>query len=131
MKGPAAIMIAAILSLAFQPAMATAMTTSQCAHMTAMADAHVIASHGAGHESIPGSSHENNADKASCCSGDEAPGTHKCGDLCAIACASSLTADLPLSAAFAAGPVHPHHESHTRPPLLQFAAAFIPPPPRL
>jgi len=119
-KGAAAIVIAAVLSLAVQPALTAAMTSPQCsdARASAMADTLTMADR------------ERSADQSSCCNDSESSDQYECGNVCAIACASSTAADMPFSAVSIAAPAHPQHETDIKRPLLQFASAFIPPPPR-
>jgi len=116
-KGAAAIVIAAVLSLAVQPVLAAAMTSPQCAHASAM-------------ENGAMSNHSDMADQLGCCSDNEEPGNHDCGNFCVISCANSTAADMPFSAVSVAAPSRPHLEARSMQPLLQLAAAFIPPPPR-
>ncbi len=118
MKGPAVILIAAILALAFQPALASTMTSPQCSHATAT-DHHSIAAH------------SDMADPADCCIDSQQSGEHQCSNFCVISCASSAVADMPLGAVLIAAPSHSQHETDIKRPLLPFDAAFIPPPPRI
>jgi len=116
-SGLAAIMVASVLSIAFQPALASAMTSPQCSHASAM-------------ENGAMANHADMADQMGCCSDNVEPGNHDCGNFCVISCANSTAADIPLSAVSVATPSRPRLEARSMRPLLQLADAFIPPPPR-
>jgi hypothetical protein len=117
-KGAVAMMIAAILSLVFQPVLAETMTSPQCAHASTTVEIQAAIDH----------AYE--ADQPACCTGNEASDQHECGDLCATSCTSNTMADMPFSASSVAAPAHPQHEVDVKRPLLQFDIAYIPPPPR-
>ncbi|NOX82774.1 MAG: hypothetical protein GXP06_07280 [Alphaproteobacteria bacterium] len=117
-KGAVAIMIAALLSLAFQPVLASTMASPQCAHApTTIAIQAAI-------------NHDYETDQSACCTDDETSDQHECGNFCATSCTGSTAADMPFSTASIAAPSHSQHEADIKRPLLQFDIAFIPPPPR-
>ncbi len=111
--------IAAVLSLAFQPVLAATLTSPQCAHAAAATT-----------EIQAAINHDDEAGQSVCCIETEGADQHECGNFCAISCTSSTAADIPFSAASIAAPSHPQHEADIKRPLLQYGAAFIPPPPR-
>jgi len=116
----ASILIASILSLAFQAVMAETMTSPQCAdaHASAMADTLTMAGH------------EGSTDQSSCCNYNESSAEHDCGNICVISCTNITMADIPISDVTIAAPSHQHREPDSKQPLLQLTAAIIPPPPR-
>jgi hypothetical protein len=118
MQGGAAIMIAAVLSLAFQPALASTMASPQCAHAPTTIEIQAAFNH----------AYE--TDQSACCTDDESSDQHECDNFCATSCTSSTAADMPFSTASVAAPSHPQHEADIKRPLLQVDIAFIPPPPR-
>ncbi len=111
-------MIAALLSLAFQPVLASTMTSPQCAHAPTTIGIQAAINH----------AYE--TDQSACCTDNEASDQHECGNFCAVSCTSGTAADMPFSTASIAVPSHPQHEAEIKRPLLQFDTAFIPPPPR-
>ena len=118
----AVIMIASALSFVLQPALASTMTSPQCAdtHASAMADT-----------TLTMAGHEGRTSQSSCCNDNETSNQHGCGDFCVISCTNSTAADVPLNTALMAAPSHRLRHTNFKRPLVQFAAAFIPPPPRL
>jgi hypothetical protein len=117
-KGAVAIMIAAVLSLAFQSVLASTMTSPQCAHAPTTIEIQAAINH------------DYETDQSACCTNDESSDQHECGNLCATSCTSNTAADMPFNASSVAAPTHPQHEVDVIRPLLQFDIAYIPPPPR-
>jgi hypothetical protein len=120
MKGQAAIILAAILSFAFQPTLASTMASPQCSTDSAMAD----------HEASTIAENSDLAGQSGCRSENESSGGQECGAFCLISCTSNVTANVSPGALFSAAPSRAHYETDSRRPLLQFSATFIPPPPR-
>lgn len=121
-RGMVAIFFAAMLSLTFQPVLASlSMTSMQCAdaHNSAMAEAPIMAGH------------EHNANQPSCCSSHDAYDHHECGNLCATSCSTSIAVDVPSATESIAGLAHPQYEINYMQASLQEKIAFIPPPPRI
>jgi len=120
MKGPAAIIIAAIFSFAFQPVLASTMASPQCSNDSAMAD----------HDANAIAENSDVADQSGCRSDNESSDEQECGTFCLTSCTNSITADISPSVLSIAPPSRPLYQTDSRRPLLQFSATFIPPPPR-
>jgi hypothetical protein len=115
-KGAVAMMIAAVLSLAFQPVLASTMTSPQCAHASATAQMQTMLNEDAG--------------QSACCTENESSDQHDCGNVCVTSCPSSTAADMPINAVSITAPSHLQHKADIKQPLLPFNVTFIPPPPR-